>query len=100
MGVLSREEQWQQGAVLHRQAAGGCSTQGRAQQAQTSTEHPNKPELKKLYLCHHLRKSHSCLRQVFLLLVLLEGSGMGDTRGRGCRFPSAVGSGPGGLLPS
>lgn len=28
---------WQQGAVLHRQAAGECSTHGRAQQAPTST---------------------------------------------------------------
>lgn len=37
MGMLSREEQWEQGAVLHGQAAGECSTQGRAQQAQTST---------------------------------------------------------------
>ena len=34
--VHSREEQWEQGAALHRQAAGECSTQGRAQQAQTS----------------------------------------------------------------
>lgn len=28
---------WEQGAVLRRQAAGECSTHGRAQQAQTST---------------------------------------------------------------
>lgn len=28
-------------------------------------KHPNKPELKKLYLCHCLRKTHSCLQHVF-----------------------------------
>lgn len=63
-------------------------------------KHRNKPELKKLYLHHCLRKSYSCLRHVFLLLVLLEGSGLGDRRGWGCQFPSAVRSGPGGSLPS
>lgn len=33
-------------------------------------KHCNKPELKKLYLCHCLRRSQSCLWHVFLFPVL------------------------------
>lgn len=86
---------FQGGAV----AAGCCAAQASSwrvfnpwQSPAGSNKHkrPNKPELKKLYLRHCLRKSHSCLWSVVLLLVLLQGSGLGDTSGWWCQFPPAV----------